>query len=240
MMDSKTFVLVHGAWHGGWCYSRVRKILQRQGHDVFTPSLSGLAEHSHNFSPAINASTHIQDIVNLIKFEGLDNVILAGHSYGGLVITGVADRIPERISALVYIDAFVGKDGCSCFDLDIPEFVQNHFDAAQSSGGHTSMPFAASLFGVNPADRAWVDANCTPHPFAALAERITLRGDFQKITNKTYIRAAGWHPSPFAPIYDEIRQQPGWKLHELHCGHDIMIDMPEETAAILTAAEDAT
>src|SRR5271157_3572081 len=113
-MESRTFVLVHGAWHGGWCYSRVRKILARQGHEVFTPTLPGLGEHAHLFSPAINASTHIEDVARLIEIENLSNVILVGHSYGGLVITGVADRVAERIAALVYIDAFVGEDGKSC------------------------------------------------------------------------------------------------------------------------------
>jgi len=235
-MDSKTFVLVHGAWHGGWCYSRVRKILQQKGHSVFTPSLSGLAEHSHQYSPAINASTHIQDIVNLIEFEQLNDVVLAGHSYGGQIITGVADRLSDRIRALVYIDAFVGQNGKSCFDMDIPEFVANHVEQAQNHGGHTSIPFSAHLFGVNEADRAWVDKMCTPHPFATLAERISLSGAHETIKNRTYIFAAGWHPSPFKPIYEQIKMQPGWKLHELECGHDTMIDMPHETAQILLEA----
>src|SRR5690606_36250354 len=129
---------------------------------------------------------------------------LAGHSYGGQVITGVADRIPNKIAALVYIDGFVGKDGKSAFDLDIPEFVASHIDAAQSHGGHTSMPFSSHLFGVNEADQAWVDALCTPHPFATLAERISLTGAYEKVSNRTYIYASGWHPSPFTPIYEEI------------------------------------
>lgn len=238
-MDSKTFVLVHGAWHGGWCYARVRKILQQKGHDVFTPSLSGLGEHSHHYSPAINASTHIQDIVNLIKFERLENVVLVGHSYGGIVITGVADRIPEKVSALVYVDAFIGKDGHSCLDLDRPDFMASHIDAAQNNGGHTSMPFPAHLFGVNQADQEWVNSSCTPQPFAALAERITLTGDFRKVTNKTYIYASGWHPSPFTPIYDDIKQQLGWKHHVLDCGHDTMVDRPEDTAQIILQAAGA-
>lgn len=236
MLDSKIFVLVHGAWHGGWCYSRVRKILQQQGHDVFTPTLSGLAEHCHHYSPAINASTHIQDIMNLIKFERLDNVILAGHSYGGLVVTGVADRIPDKVSALVYLDAFVGKDGCSCLDLNIPEFQTGLFDDAQNNDGHTNMPIPAALFGVNEADQAWVDGNCTRHPFATFTERLSLTGDFEEITNKTYVCATQWNPSPFKPIFDQIKQQPGWTLHEFDCGHDVMVDKPAETARILLDA----
>lgn len=238
-MNSRTFVLIHGAWHGGWYYSRVRKILRSKGHEVFTPSLSGLAENSHNYSPSINLSTHIQDVANLIKFEGLDDVILAGHSYGGLVITAVADRMPEKISALVYIDAFVGKDRRSCLDLNIPEFQVGLFEDAQNNGGHTNMPIPAAAFGVNPADQAWVDGNCTPHPFASFAERVPLSGAVETITNRTYVYAAGWQPSPFKPIYEDLRTQPGWKLHELSCGHDTMVDMPEETARILLEAADS-
>lgn len=235
-MASKTFVLVHGAWHGGWCYGRVRKILRDQGHEVFTPSLSGMGEHSHNYSPSINASTHVQDVVNLIRVEQLSDVVLAGHSYGGQVITGVADRVADRISALVYIDAFIGEDGKSVFDMDLPEFVANHMDRAQSAGGHTSPPFTADLFGVNPADRAWVDSLCTPQPTATLAERLRLSGAYKSITNKTYIYAQGWAPSPFTPIYERVKAESGWKLHELACGHDTMIDMPAETAEILLQA----
>jgi pimeloyl-ACP methyl ester carboxylesterase len=235
-MESRTFVLVHGAWHGGWCYSRVRKILARQGHEVFTPTLPGLGEHAHLFSPAINASTHIEDVARLIEIENLSNVILVGHSYGGLVITGVADRVAERIAALVYIDAFVGEDGKSCFDLDLPDFVASHVDRAQSHGGHTSPPFSAHLFGVNPADQTWVDSSCTPQPLATLAERIHLTGAYKSIVDKTYVFATGWTPSPFEPISKKIRDDPAWKFRELPCGHDTMVDMPEETAVILLSA----
>src|SRR5581483_4954661 len=95
------FVLVHGAWHGGWCWKRVRNILQAQGHEVFTPTLTGLADRSHLLTPAVNLDTHVDDVANLIRWEELSNVILCGHSYGGAVISGVADRVPEHIAALV-------------------------------------------------------------------------------------------------------------------------------------------
>src|SRR6185437_2887529 len=109
-----TYVLVHGAWHGGWCWKRVRKPLQAQGHEVFTPTLTGIGERSHLLSPQVNLETHIEDVVNLIRWEELSNVVLCGHSYGGAVISGVADRIPERIGALIYLDAFFSKTAEAC------------------------------------------------------------------------------------------------------------------------------
>jgi len=109
-----TYVLVHGAWHGSWCWKRVRKSLRDAGHQVFTPTLTGVGDRSHLNSAAINLSTHIADVVNLLQWEDLSDVVLCGHSYGGSVISGVIDRIPERIRTLVYLDAFVPEDG-ECF-----------------------------------------------------------------------------------------------------------------------------
>ena len=111
-----TFVLVHGAWHGSWCWKRVRQALQDAGHDVFTPTLTGVGERSHLLSLHVNLETHIDDVVNLIRWEDLSDVVLCGHSYGGCVISGVADRVPDRIRALVYLDAFVLRDGQSLHD----------------------------------------------------------------------------------------------------------------------------
>lgn len=105
------FVLVHGAWHGGWCWKRVRSALAAQGHQVFTPTLTGLAERSHLLTRHVNLETHIQDVVNLIRWEELSDVVLCGHSYGGCVVSGVADRMPASIRSLVYLDAFVLEDG---------------------------------------------------------------------------------------------------------------------------------
>src|SRR5580692_7125086 len=105
-----TFVLVHGAWHGSWCWKRVRSALQKQGHEVFTPTLTGIGERAHLLARAIDLETHTRDVLNLIRWEELDDIILCGHSYGGMIVTGVADRLPERLRALVYLDAFVPDD----------------------------------------------------------------------------------------------------------------------------------
>jgi pimeloyl-ACP methyl ester carboxylesterase len=119
-----TFVLVHGGWHGSWCWKRVRKALQARGHDVFTPTLTGVGERSHLLSPDVNLDTHITDVVNLIRWEELSGIVLCGHSYGGCVITGVADRLSDRVAALVYLDAFVPEDGQSLHDI-LPTFYKS-------------------------------------------------------------------------------------------------------------------
>ena len=234
-MGGATFVLVHGAWHGGWCYARVARLLRDRRHQVLTPTLTGLGERSHLHSPAINASTHVRDILNVVAFEELDDVVLVGHSYGGQVITAVADAVPEKLAALVYLDAFVGENGKSTFDMDDPDLVAKHIDRAQSHGGHTIPPVPSAVFGVNPADQAWVDRLMTPGSFATWSERLKLTGRHEQVASRTYVFATGWK-SGFRPTYDRVRAAGGWTTYEFDCGHDVMIDMPDETAAVLEAA----
>ncbi len=225
MTRAPTFVLLHGAWHGGWCYSRVARLLRSKGYDVFTPTLTGLGERFHLASPAINASTHVRDVLNVIAFEGLDDIVLVGHSYGGQIITAVADAVPDKIRSLVYLDAFVGEDGKSLFDMNGPSATAAYVDIAQSNGGGTLPPLSSAVFGVNSADQAWVDQRCTPGSLATFAERLALTGRHKLITNRSYVYATGWD-GPFRPIYDRVRADGGWRTYEFDCGHDVMIDMP--------------
>ena len=235
LTDAPTFVLVHGAWHGGWCYARVARILRSRGYEVLTPTLTGLGERSHLASPTINASTHVQDILNVIAFEGLGDVVLVGHSYGGQIITAVADAVPEKIRSLVYLDAFVGENGKSIFDMDSATARAAYIDMAQSNGGHTVPPLSSAIFGVNSADQAWVDSRCTPGSLATWSERLSLTGRHHQVTNRTYVFATGWN-GPFRPIYEQVRAQGGWRTYEFDCGHDVMVDLPQETADVLKAA----
>ena len=152
-MAPTTFVLVHGAWHGGWCYARVAALLRARGHTVFTPTLTGQGERAHLLSGSINLSTHIEDVLGVFRFERLDGVVLAGHSYGGMVITGVADRIAEKIKALAYLDAFIPEDGQSLFDINIPANTQRFLDNAGENGGLAVPAPSAAYFGVNAATR---------------------------------------------------------------------------------------
>jgi len=231
-----TFVLVQGAWHGSWCWKRVRKALQAKGHDVFTPTLTGLADRSHLLSPTVSLETHIQDVGNLIRWEELSDVVLCGHSYGGAVISGVADRVPERIRSLVYLDAFVLEDGENVAQ-HIPQGQVNvPSEGAKNAGEDWKVPpIPAEVFNVNASDREWVNRQCTMFPMECFRERIQLTGGIHNVTNVTFILATGWDGSPFPPSYEKAKAR-GWKTLTMPCGHDVMLDMPEElTQALLDA-----
>jgi len=228
-----TYVLVTGAWHGGWCWKRVRDALVRQGHAVFTPTFTGLCERSHLMSPDIDLETHIADIINLIRWEQLEDVVLVGHSYGGCVISGVADRLTAKIKALVYLDAFVLKDGQSLHDTLPPEHRQAQLDRAAASGNDWQVPpIPAAVFNVNEADRAWVDAQCTPQPLASFQQKLTLVSAGVATDRIHYIFASGWEGTPFTAFYEAAKAR-GWRTREIACGHDIMLDQPEALSKAL-------
>ena len=228
-----TFVLVPGAWHGSWCWKRVRTALQALGHEVFTPALTGVGERAHLLSREINLDTHIDDVANLIRWEELSNVVLCGHSYGGAVIAGAADRVPERIQSLVYLDAFVLKNGQSVHDTlpDAQRALQ--LELARDVGdGWKVPPIPAEVFNVNPTDREWVDRQCTMQPLATFQQPIRLNGRFSTPQNTTFILATGFSDSPFPPFYEQARTK-DWTTMTLPCGHDVMLDQPQELTEIL-------
>jgi len=161
---SCTFVLVHG----GWCWRRVADQLRMRGHQVFTPTLTGLGERSHLLSPNIDLTTHVTDVLKLIEWEGITDFVLCGHSYGGMVVTGVAQSISERIRSIVYLDAFVPTSGRSVLDYCEPERRKAIF----SEKDGIVRPVSAHDFRVNEADQAWVDGRCSPHPAATFHEAI--------------------------------------------------------------------
>jgi len=232
-----TFVLVHGAWSGGWCYGRVADALRAEGHRVFTPTLTGQGERSHLLTSAVNLSTHIADVLGVFQNEELDGVVLAGHSYGGMVITGVADRIPEKIAALVYLDAFLPENGQSLFDINVPANTQRFIASAGDVGGLAVPAPPAAFFNVNAEDVERVDRLATPFPLGAMAERLKLAGAHESIARRVYVHGTVLpRQSPFKPFYERVKNDPAWSVHALACGHHVMLDMPIETAAILRAA----
>ncbi|WP_193171200.1 alpha/beta fold hydrolase [Nisaea nitritireducens] len=232
-----TFVLVHGAWHGGWCWRRVADRLRAAGHDVYTPTLTGLADRSHLLSPSVRLQTHILDVANLLSWEDLESVILCGHSYGGMVITGAADREASRIKSLVYVDAFVPSDGESAMDSRPPERVKLAFEQIRSVGeGWWMPPTPAASFRVNEADQGWVDAKCTNFPISCFTQPVRLTGAVDSISSKYYVRAGGYKAPQFDACVEKLSGTPDWDVRSLPCGHDIMVDMPDELTAVLEEA----
>lgn len=227
-----TFVLVHGAWHGSWCWKRVRKALQAAGHEVFTPTLTGVGERSHLASPQVSLETHIADVVNLVRWEELDDIVLCGHSYGGCVITGAADRIAHRIRALIYLDAFILEDGQGLHDALPPEVSKGQVQAAVDTGnGWQVPPITAEFFAVNVSDRAWVDRQCTPQPLATFQHRVRLSSAIPA-QRCTHILATGYEHSPFPPFH-ALAKRKGWRTVTIDSGHDVMLDRPAELTTLL-------
>jgi pimeloyl-ACP methyl ester carboxylesterase len=228
-----TFVLVHGAWSGGWCYAKVAALLRARGHTVFTPTLTGQGERAHLFSGTINLSLHIADVLGVVHYERLSEIVLAGHSYGGMVITGVADRVAGKIRALAYLDAFIPDDGQSLLDINIPANTQRFLEAAGAHGGLAVPAPSAAYFGVNAADAATVEALATPFPLGCFSEKLKLSGAYRAVKRHLYVHGTVLpRASPFRPFYQRALAQ-GWSAHALGCGHHVMLDLPEETAALL-------
>jgi pimeloyl-ACP methyl ester carboxylesterase len=227
-----TFVLVHGAWHGGWCWRRVADRLRGGGHAVFTPTLTGLGERSHLLRAGIDLKTHIADVVNVMKWEDLSDIVLCGHSYGGMVISGVAEALPRAIRSIVFLDAFVPRHGEAVQDLTGPA-VKEAALAALQRGDIVIPPRPAEAFGVNPADRAWVDRLCVGQPIGTFTDKIALTGARDRIARKSYIRAKSYANPGFDRALGEVRSDPSWRSYEVPSGHDVMVDMPERLAEIL-------
>lgn len=234
-----TFVLVHGAWHGSWCWARVRRALHEQGHEVFTPTLSGVGEQSHALSPDIDLQRHVDDVANLIRWEDLHSVILCGHSYGGCVISGVAEVLADRIAALVYLDAFLLEDGECLHDLLPDEHRELQLSLANEHGdGWRVPPIPAEVFNVNAQDREWVDQQCTPQPLATFQQRVQLKSGASPVSRNHFIYASDWEGTPFGFSYERAKTR-GWTTSEIACGHDVMLDRPETLTSELIALASA-
>jgi pimeloyl-ACP methyl ester carboxylesterase len=228
----KTFVLVHGAWHGGWCWRRVSDLLEAKGHKVFTPTLTGLGERSHLLRDGIDVSTHATDVVNLIKWERLTDVVLCGHSYGGMVVSAVAEQIADRIGSIVFLDAFVPEDGDSMEALT-NQTVRDQLKIAKERGDLGVPARSAAAFLVNEKDQAWVDSLCVPQPIGTMMEKIKITGARARIAKKSYIRA-GAYPNPgFDKALERVKADASWRVYSVPCGHDVMVDMPDRLAEIL-------
>lgn len=230
----KTFVLLHGAWHGGWCWDRVAAPLRARGHRVTTPTQTGLGERAHLISDKITLETFTDDLVNHILFEDLRDVVLVGHSFGGNAISGAAERVPERIAELVYLDATVIGPGECPFDLMPEEVATERRRLAQQSSGGVSIPCPpASAFGVlDPIDARWLEARLTPHPISTMESRIPITGAPGATLPKRYIACV----DPIYPALQQVRDRvaaAGWQVDELRTGHNAMVSAPDALTDLL-------
>ena len=233
-----TFVLVHGAWHGGWKWRFVAPILRRAGHDAYTPTLTGLGERAHLAGPSIDLDLHVQDVAALLEMEELHEVVLLGHSYGGMVITGVAERCPERIRRLVYLDAFVPENGKCLLDYvsrAVPERAAAFRGEGERFGSIAPPPL--SLWGIaRPEHIAFATPRETRHPFGTFTQPIRLANEAARALPRTFIYCSSPATGTFDQFAAKYRNDPAWRFHELKTGHDAMILVPEDLAVILLQA----
>ena len=234
----KTFVLAHGSWHGGWCWSRVADRLRASGHRVFTPSYTGMGDREHLLTKDITIDTFVDDLAEVIKTEELSDVVLAGHSFGGVPITGVADRMGDKLRHLVYLDSIVLESGKTAFSTYPPKEVEERIAASNKANGGLAVPNPKALapaWGFQPGtpDYDWVMRRITPTPLRAYLTALNLRAPIGNGVPKTYISCV----KPKNPVIDAsrdfVKAQSGWTIIDFPGPHDSMITDPDGIAKIL-------
>ena len=235
--SSQTFVLLHGAFHGGWCWPRVAGPLRAAGHRVYTPTLTGLGERSHLLSTDITLDVMVNDLVNVFEFEELTDVVLVAHSFAGVVATGAASRLRSRIRQVVLLDSLlVLQSGKSPFDSLPPEAAAERRRQAQATSGGLSIPSPApAAFGVtDPLDAAWLTAKCTAHPLSAYASPLHFEGEIFAGLPVTYV-AVTPHYASTVSARDYARSRADWRYIEVEAGHDAMVTSPQRVLELLLA-----
>ena len=232
----KGIILVHGSFHGGWCWERVAPALKKQGFRVYTPTLPGLAENDGHDVRKITLNDHISAVVELIDQERVDEVVLVGHSHAGFVITGVVDRVRSKVSHVIYLDAFIPKDGKRFVDYVSPEAADDIIKPGEENGGAVP-PFPVEFFGLKKkADVEFVKTRLQPHPLRTFTDAIHLSDPnvLEKVS-KTYVYATKNVIPAFAQFVDIAKEDPTWEYIEIDDGHELMILRPKETIRIITA-----
>ncbi len=241
----KIFVLVHGAWHGGWCWRDVRMQLEAKGHRVFTPTLTGLADRAHLLSKDIGLDTHIKDITSLTDYYDLSDIILVGHSYGGMVITGVADARKAQIAEIVYLDAALPENGQTMITQGperSPDIIEQSRQALTglAPDGVAMGAFPPEFLGI-PTDHPgynWVAEKLTSHPLKTWLDPIKLENGGSAGLKRSYIHctAPALPNSSFPYHAEQVQADDSWVYHGVTTGHDAMVTAPDDIVRILTAA----
>jgi len=226
-----TFVLVHGSWAGSVVWRELAPRLRRAGHDVYAPTLTGIGARKHLLSREIDLNTHIQDVIGVIEDADLSDIVLVGNSYGGMVTSGVVDRVPEKVASLVYLDAFVPENGQSLLSLLPPDLRL----ATVPGADWLAAPPPSATFGLKrPEVIALWEAKSAPHPLVTLTQPLQLTGGIGRVRQKMYI--LGTESARFTRFYDKVKNNPGWTVHTLPCTTFMQLEMPEELTAILLQA----
>lgn len=233
--QSKTFVLLHGAWHGGWCWSRVAEALRSRGHKVTTPTQTGLGERRHLLSDQITLQTFIDDLVNHILAEDLNDAILVGHSFGGNGISGAAETLPERIRSLVYLDCTIIESGQRPVDILTRGGLADTIQTGLAEGNPgIAVPDPQSFGVLDAADRAWVAAHLTPHPLSTMTSPMPVKGQPGNGLPARYIMCTEPQYQDPARVADWANRF-GWTVDEIATGHDAMVTAPEALTDMLDA-----
>lgn len=238
MATGKTFVFAHGSWHGGWCWRRVADRLRAKGARVFTPSYTGMGDRAHLLNKNITIETFVRDIIEVLRTEELSNVILLGHSFGGVPISGVADRMPEKIRRLVYLDAVVIESGQTAFSLYPPKEVDERIAASNKANGGLAVPNPITLppsWGLTEgsADYAWVMRRLTPTPLGAYTSALNLHAPVGNGLPKTYVRCATPENPTIASSRALVKSLGGWDWIDFPGPHNCMITHPDEITNLL-------
>ena len=228
-------MLVHGAWHGGWCWHRVGDRLRRAGQRVFAPTLTGVGERRHLLSAAVDLETHIEDVLGVLEAEELEDVVLVGHSYAGLVISGVAGRARARLRRLVYLDALLVEDGQSWAQAFPPEVAEaRRKGATVTNGVKTIPPPDPAIYGfADPADTEWVRRRMTPHPYAPFEQKVRWGGPLGSGLPRSYVDCTQPALAVLGAMKDRYRGKREWPFVEMKTGHDAMLSAPEALTHLL-------
>ena len=228
---SKTFLLCHGAWGGGWSWRKMHPLMQTAGHRLLTPTYTGLGERAHLAAPSTDLDTHIQDILNVIYYEDLRDIVLVGHSYGGMVATGVADRARDQIAQLVYLDAFVPDDGQCLLDF-LPESERQRMRDAAASGDGWRVPANPTPPDTLPEDVAWLTPRRVDMPLKCFEQRLRLQ---EPLTlPRSYIYCTRIPPADLFGLFAKrARTEPGWRCVDIDASHAAMLTVPDALMALL-------
>jgi pimeloyl-ACP methyl ester carboxylesterase len=234
------FVLVAGSGHGGWTWQKVAALLTQRGHRVYAPSLTGLADRSHLMSGDITLHTHVQDIVNLFRWEELRGAVLVAHSYAGWVASAAAEAIEDRLAAIAFVDAFLPENGQRGFDL-LNEAQKAAVQKAQARGEVSRPgPTSTALKVQREEDARWLDGKVTPQPIGVSMQPVALTGARDRVARKLYVRTPLFPQPLFDAALERCRATPGWETAVMNdCGHDPMIDAPQALAPLLLGLLDA-